>query len=138
MSEMIIEPIDKYGLTISSESKERQLFSKIGVVGAGKEGRTIINMAATAGMEVVFLDESQERINYVMGELEKIMDQKISSWGLTSAEKKIIMNRITPTLQYEDFKGCDLVIECTRYSESGRRSTPLRKTIFKRLEEIDC
>ena len=88
---MIIEPIDKYGLTISSESKERQLFSKIGVVGAGKEGRTIINMAATAGMEVVFLDESQERINYVMGELEKIMDQKISSWGLTSAEKKIIM-----------------------------------------------
>ena len=136
MSEMIIEPIDKYGLTISSESKERQLFSKIGVVGAGKEGRTIINMAATAGMEVVFLDESQERINYVMGELEKIMDQKISSWGLTSAEKKIIMNRITPTLQYEDFKGCDLVIECTRYSESGRRSTPLRKTIFKRLEEI--
>lgn len=136
MSEIIIEPIEKYGLTISAESKNKQLFSKIGVVGAGKEGRTIINMAATAGMEVVFLDESQERIDYVVGELEKIMDQKVSSWGLTSSEKKIILNRITPTLHYEDFKGCDLVIECTRYSESGRRSTPLRKTIFKRLEEI--
>ncbi|MEA4916438.1 3-hydroxyacyl-CoA dehydrogenase family protein [Proteiniphilum sp.] len=136
MSETIIEPIENYGLTISEESKSKQLFSKIGVVGAGKEGRTIINMAATAGMEVVFLDESQERINFVINELEKIMDHKISSWGLTPSEKKIIMNRITPTLVYEDFKGCDLVIECTRYSESGRRSTPLRKNIFKRLEEV--
>ena len=136
MSEIIIEPIEDYGLTISAENKKKQLFSKIGVVGAGKEGRTIINMAATAGMEVVFLDESQERIDFVMDELGKIMDHKISSWGLTPSEKKIIMNRITPTLVYEDFKGCDLVIECTRYSESGRRSTPLRKNIFKRLEEI--
>lgn len=136
MSEIIIEPIEKYGLTISADNKNKPLFSKIGVVGAGKEGRTIINMAATAGMEVVFLDESQERIDYVIGELGKVMDQKISSWGLTPSEKKIIMNRITPTLVYEDFKGCDLVIECTRYSESGRRSTPLRKNIFKKLEEI--
>lgn len=136
MSELIIEPIEKYGLTISSEDKNKPLFTKIGVVGAGKEGRTIINMAATAGMDVVFLEESQERINYVLGELEKIMDQKISSWGLTSSEKKVIMNRIYPTLVYDDFKGCDLVIECTRYSESGRRSTPVRKNIFKKLEEV--
>lgn len=136
MSEMIIEPIEKYGLTISSDSKIKPLFSRIGVVGAGKEGRNIINMAATAGMEVVFLEESQERIEYVIGELEKVMNHKISSWGLTQAEKRIIMNRITPTMIYEDFAGCDMVIECTRFSESGRRSTPVRKGIFKKLEEI--
>ena len=77
MSEMIIEPIDKYGLTISAENRHKPLFSKIGVVGAGKEGRNIINMASTAGMEVVFLDESPDRIDFVMGELEKVMNQKI-------------------------------------------------------------
>ena len=136
MSEMIIEPIDKYGLTISAENRHKPLFSKIGVVGAGKEGRNIINMTSTAGMEVVFLDESLERIDFVMGELEKVMNQKITGWGLTQSEKKVIMNRITPTLEYEDFAGCDLVIECTRYTESGRRSTTLRKNIFKKLEEI--
>ena len=136
MSEMIIEPIDKYGLTISAENRHKPLFSKIGVVGAGKEGRNIINMTSTAGMEVVFLDESLERIDFVMGELEKVMNQKITGWGLTQSEKKVIMNRITPTLEYEDFAGCDLVIECTRDTESGRRSTPLRKNIFKKLEEI--
>ena len=136
MSEMIIEPIEKYGLTITAYKTNKPLFSKVGVVGAGKEGRTIIQMTATAGMDVVFLDESQERNDYVMAELNKVMDQKISSWGLTPSEKKIIMNRIKPTLAYEDFADCDLVIECTRYSESGRRSTPLRKNIFKKLEEV--
>lgn len=136
MSEMIIEPIDKYGLNISAENKNKPLFSKIGVVGAGKEGRNIINMAASAGMDVIFLEETPERITYVTGELEKVMNHKISNWGLTQTEKRIIMNRITPTLEYEDFTGCDMVIECTRYTEGGRRSTPLRKNIFKKLEDI--
>jgi 3-hydroxybutyryl-CoA dehydrogenase len=136
MSEMIIEPIVNYGLNISAESKNKSLFSKIGVVGAGKEGRNIINMAASAGMEVIFLEETPERVAFVTGELEKVMNQKISSWGLTQTEKRIIMNRVTPTLEYEDFAGCDMVIECTRYSEGGRRSTPLRKNIFKKLEDI--
>ena len=77
MDEMIVEPIEKYGLTISS-GKRKPLFSKIGVVGAGREGRTIINMAATAGMEVVFLDESQERNDFVMRELENVMNKKLA------------------------------------------------------------
>ena len=67
MSEMIIEPIERYGLTISAEHRIKPLFSKIGVVGAGKEGRNIINMASTAGMEVVFLDESPEPEDYWLG-----------------------------------------------------------------------
>jgi 3-hydroxybutyryl-CoA dehydrogenase len=136
MSELIIESIEKFGLNISTENKNKPLFSKIGVVGAGKEGRNIINMAASAGMDVIFLEESAERIEFVTKELEKIMNNKISSWGLTQTEKKIIMNRIIPTLEYEAFAGCDMVIECTRYTEGGRRSTPLRKNIFKKLEDI--
>jgi 3-hydroxybutyryl-CoA dehydrogenase len=136
MSKLIIESIAKYGLNITSESKHKPLFSKIGVVGAGKEGRNIINITASAGMEVVFMEESQERIDYVMEELSKMFDQKIQNWGLTQSEKKVIMNRITPTLAYEGFKGCDLVIEATRYTETGRRSTPLRKKVFKHLEEV--
>ena len=88
MSEMIIEPIEKYGLTITADKTNKPLFSKVGVVGAGKEGRTIIQMTATAGMDVVFLDESQERNDYVMAELNKVMDQKISSWGLTPSERR--------------------------------------------------
>lgn len=134
MSELIIEPIEKYGL--SKKVRNRSLFSKIGVVGAGKEGRNIINLTASAGMEVVFMEVSQERIDLALERISLNLDTKIQNWGLTQSEKKSIMSRITPTLVYDDFHDCDFVVECTRYAKSGRRSKQMRKNIFKQLEEV--
>lgn len=136
MKELIIEPLEQYGLSIVSKPTKRSLFSRIGVVGCGKEGRNIVNLTASAGLEVVFMEESDERIEYVLKQLSNNLDNKVENWGLTQAEKRGIMSRITPTLSYEDFEGCDFVVECTRFSETGRRSTQLRKNIFKKLEEV--
>lgn len=136
MGELIIEQLEQFGLSLSAKDTKRSLFSKIGVVGCGKEGRNIVNLTATAGLDVVFMEESDERIEYVMNKLNNGLDTKVENWGLTQAEKRGIMNRITPTLKYEDFEGCDFVVECSRYSEKGRRSTQLRKNIFKKLEEV--
>ena len=136
MSELIIEALEQFGLSLSAKDKKRSLFSKIGVVGCGKEGRNIVNLTASAGLDVVFMEESDERIEYVMNALNDSLDTKVGNWGLTQAQKRGIMNRITPTLSYEDFEGCDFVVECTRFSETGRRSTQLRKNIFKKLEEV--
>ena len=136
MSDLIIEPLEQFGLSLTSKDKKKSLFSKIGVVGCGKEGRNIVNLTASAGLDVVFMEESEERIQYVMNTLSNNLDTKVENWGLTQAEKRGIMNRITPTLSYEDFEGCDFVVECTRFSETGRRSTQLRKNIFKKLEEV--
>ena len=136
MGELIVESIEPYGFNISNVKKNKPMFSKIGVVGAGKDGRAIINLTASAGMEVVFMEDSQEQIDIVMNKLSKNLDYKIENWGLTQSEKRGIINRIIPTLDYETFKGCDLVIESTRYSESGRRNLLLRKNIFRKLENI--
>lgn len=103
-------------------------------MGCGKEGRNIVNLTASAGLDVVFMEESEERIEYVMNTLNDNLDTKVENWGLTQAEKRGIMNRIKPTLSYDDFVGCDFVVECTRFSETGRRSTQLRKNIFKKLK----
>ncbi|HKM45397.1 MAG TPA: 3-hydroxyacyl-CoA dehydrogenase family protein [Dysgonamonadaceae bacterium] len=136
MSELIIEPLEQFGLSLTAKDTKRSLFSKIGVVGCGKEGRNIVNLTASAGLDVVFMEESEERIEYVMNTLNDNLDTKVENWGLTQAEKRGIMNRIQPTLSYDDFVGCDFVVECTRFSETGRRSTQLRKNIFKKLEEV--
>ncbi|HUI33623.1 MAG: 3-hydroxyacyl-CoA dehydrogenase family protein [Dysgonamonadaceae bacterium] len=136
MSKLIIEPLEQFGLSLAAKATKRSLFSKIGVVGCGKEGRNIVNLTASAGLEVICMEESEERIEFVMNELSNSLETKVENWGLTQAEKRGIMNRITPTLFFEDFKGCDFVVECTRYSERGRRSTQLRKNIFKKLEEV--
>ena len=136
MSELIIEPLEQFGLSLTAKDTKRSLFSKIGVVGCGKEGRNIVNLTASAGLDVVFMEESEERIEYVMNTLNDNLNTKVENWGLTQAEKRGIMNRIKPTLSYDDFVGCDFVVECTRFSETGRRSTQLRKNIFKKLEDV--
>ena len=47
------------------------------------------------------------------------------------------MGRITGSLNYEDLKDCDFVIECVRYDDNtGERDTQLRREAFKTLERV--
>lgn len=130
----IIEPIEEYGL--SRKNKKKSLFSKIGVVGCGRDGRSIVSLTAQSGMEVVFVEVSQKRIELALADIEQGLDTKIENWGLTQSEKRGVMGRITGTLDYNALKDCDFVIECIRYETNGERSIELRKDVFKKLEKV--
>lgn len=130
----IKEPIENYGL--SKKDGEKALFSKIGVVGCGREGRSIVNLVAQSGMEVVFIEISKERIDQAISDIEQSLDTKIDNWGLTQTEKRATMGRISGSLDYNDLKDCDFVIECIRYETDGKRSTEQRKDVFKILESV--
>lgn len=130
----IKEPIEDFGL--SRKDKKRSLFSKIGVVGCGRDGRSIVSLTALSGMEVVFIEVSQDRIEEALVDIEQGLDTKIENWGLTQSEKRATMGRIKGSLDYLDLKGCDFVIECIRYEENGERSTELRKEVFRNLEKV--
>lgn len=130
----IKEPIEEFGL--SRKDKKRSLFSKIGVVGCGRDGRSIVSLTALSGMEVVFIEVSQERIEEAIADISQGLDTKIENWGLTESEKRATMGRIKGSLNYKDLKGCDFVIECIRYEANGERSTELRKEVFHNLEDV--
>lgn len=135
MAETIIEPIERYGL--SKRNRKRTLFSRIGVVGCGMEGSEIATTAAVNGMEVVFLEPNSEKIANAYSRIEEKLDQKINNWGLTQNEKKAILARISGTMIYEDFQGCDFVIEAIRYdNQTGERQVAQRKKVFQNLEQI--
>ena len=135
MAEMVTEPIEKYGL--NKKDRKKSLFSKIGVIGCGKDGRNIVRVTASAGLEVTFIEISQEKIEYAFDKISRDLDTKIESWGLTQGEKKAIMGRISGSLDYASLKDCDFVIECVRYDDqTGERNIDLRKDAFKRLEEV--
>ncbi len=131
MSEIIKEPIERYGL--NERVRKKTLFSKIGVVGCGKDGSLIATIAATHGMEVVFLEPTQDKVNYSYGLIENLLDARILNWSLTQSEKRSILNRINGTTNYRDFEGCDFVIEAIRYSE---RRVNDRKDVFVQLERV--
>ena len=135
MAEEIVEAIERYGL--SKRNRKRTLFSRIGVVGCGKEGSVIATTAALNGMEVVFLEPNEESIANAFSRIEEKFDKKIQNWGLTENEKKAMLSRITGTSSYDDFKGCDFVIEAIRYNnQTGERRITHRKEVFKELERV--
>lgn len=130
----IKEPIESFSL--SRKNKSNSLFSKIGVVGCGQEGRTIVNLVALSGMDVVFVEVSEQRIKAAFDAIERGLDTKIQNWGLTQSEKRSTMGRIKGSTDYSDLRGCDFVIECIRYEVNGEKSTEMRKEVFKRLEAV--
>lgn len=135
MAEEIVEAIERYGL--SKRNRKRTLFSRIGVVGCGKEGSVIATTAALNGMEVVFLEPNEESIANAFSRIEEKFDKKIQNWGLTENEKKAMLSRITGTSNYDDFKGCDFVIEAIRYNnQTGERRITHRKEVFTELERV--
>ena len=134
MIETIIEPIEPFGLSLKHNKKS--LFSRIGVVGAGKEGRNIIRIASSAGLEVTFIEISQERIDYCFKRLSVGLDHRIENWGLTPLDKKTILGRIKGSIDYSVLKDCDFIIECIRYDKEKGRDTQLRKKAFEQIEQV--
>ena len=135
-----VERLEDYGL--SQKATKASLFSKIGVVGCGKEGQNIARMAALNGLEVRFVEVSQDKIDAAIEAIGKQLDMRIESWGLTDSEKRTVMGRISGSTTYDVLKDCDFVIEAVlREQLSSHESIVLRKTIFEEIESIvreDC
>lgn len=132
MSEKIIEQIEAYALSASSKPKAQ--FAQVGVVGAGTTGQRIILMIAIKGIEVVFLDLTQEKIDEAFEEMAEELDSRIEHWGMTEGDKRSVLSRIKGTTDYADFKDCDLVLESI-LSKVREFSVEIRKNVFRKIEE---
>lgn len=135
MENMIIEHIEDFGL--SKKQQKRTLFSKIGIVGCGKDGQNIARIASANGMEVVFIELSEDRIENAFNRLDLVLERRIENWGMTQSEKKLILSRIKGSLDYNDLKDCEFVIEAIRAESSDRKITE-RKEVFRKIEEVVC
>ena len=129
MEELIIEPIEDFGL--SKKEQQRTLFSKIGIVGCGKDGQNIARIASANGIEVVFIELSEDRIQNAYTTLGNVLDRRIENWGMTQGEKKLILSRIKGSLDYKALKDCDFVIEAIR-AESSERKITERMEVFQK------
>jgi 3-hydroxybutyryl-CoA dehydrogenase len=132
MKEKIVEQIESYAL--SRKDRPKSQFAQVGVVGAGTTGQRIIVMIASKGIEVIFLDLSQEKVDEAYKEMAEEMDNKINHWGMTISDKRSVLSKIKGTTDYKDFKDCDLVIECI-LSKVLEFSLEIRKNVFRKIEE---
>ncbi len=109
---------------------ERQLASRVAVLGAGMMGAGITYVAARNGIDVVLRDVSMAAAEKGKDYSRKLLDKAVSRGSLTEAEREQVLARIVPTDSVADLAGCDLVIEAV--FESVR----LKHQVFAEVEPV--
>ncbi len=104
--------------------------NKIFVIGAGTMGNGIAQVSAQAGYSVVMSDIKDEFVQKGMAAIEKSLDRSIKKGTMQESDKAAVMSRIKTTLDMNDSKDADLVIE------AAPEVLELKKNIFKQLDEI--
>jgi len=107
----------------------------VAIVGCGSVGQEITLLVAKSGIEVVFIDISDERIKEILEDLGRHLDDEINHWSLTSSEKRLVLSRIKGSTKFEDISNCDIVIEAI---SSRRRGTMMgvRQEVFRNIEAV--
>src|SRR4030042_2512273 len=101
------ESLKDYSLSRQIKQGSDGGLKKVGVIGCGSMGQEIVTIISQHGIDVVFIDLSDERISSIYQNIELQLDEVIGKWGLTHAEKRAIMSRIHGSTDYNDMKDCN-------------------------------
>ncbi|CCV03172.1 3-hydroxyacyl-CoA dehydrogenase NAD-binding [Mesorhizobium metallidurans STM 2683] len=86
-------------------------FKKIGILGAGFMGAGIAYVTAKAGIPVVLLDRDMESAAKGKAHSDSLISDQVKKGRAKPEEKDKLLSLITPTADYADLAGCDLVVE---------------------------
>ena len=125
------ESLDDFSLSKTIKSKGS--IQKIGIVGCGSMGQQISILVSQSGLEVNFIDITEDHVKQAFAKINEMLDDRISKWGLTGTEKKLILSRISGSVNYKDISDCDLIIEAVNTNTKGTQ-LEVRKDIFRRIE----
>ncbi|MUG65049.1 MULTISPECIES: 3-hydroxyacyl-CoA dehydrogenase family protein [Paenibacillus] len=105
-------------------------FKKIGVIGGGTMGQGIAEMLAAKGLDVLLVEKTPERLDYSYSMIETSLDKQLEKWGITQAEKKLILSRIQKVTHFAELSSCDMVIETII------EDLDAKKKVFEKLDEV--
>ena len=90
------------------------IIKKVGVLGCGLMGSGIAQVAATAGYDVVVLEQEQKFLDKGFAGIDKSLAkfaEKPEKSGITPENAKAARARLTGTLKKQDLAECDIIIE---------------------------
>jgi 3-hydroxyacyl-CoA dehydrogenase / enoyl-CoA hydratase / 3-hydroxybutyryl-CoA epimerase len=103
---------------------------KVAVLGAGMMGAGIAYVCALAGWEVVLKDVSPEAAAKGKGYSEGLVAKGVQRGRTTPEKGEALLGRITPTADYADLAGCDVVIEAVF------ESVALKQEVFREAVKV--
>ncbi len=114
----------------ASESAEHERIEYVAIIGAGVMGQGIAQTIAGAGIDVCIIEKDEEHLEAAKKSLIASMEHEIERWSLTESEMKSILSRIKWTVDIEEVKECDLIIEAVA------EDFKLKTEIFKKIDTI--
>ena len=87
------------------------MFDKVAVVGAGTMGNGIVQVFAANGSKVTMVDLDQAALDRGMAAIEKNLGRVVNKGGMTEADAKAALGRITATTKMDALKDEALVVE---------------------------
>ncbi|HEU4594547.1 MAG TPA: 3-hydroxybutyryl-CoA dehydrogenase [Pyrinomonadaceae bacterium] len=103
---------------------------KVGVLGCGLMGSGIAQTCATAGMEVVVREISDELCERGFAGIEKSLAKFAEKGTITAEQQAEIRGRMKGTTELGDLADCDLIVEAIIENLDLKRET------YKRLDEL--
>jgi 3-hydroxyacyl-CoA dehydrogenase/enoyl-CoA hydratase/3-hydroxybutyryl-CoA epimerase len=104
----------------------RATISRIGVLGAGFMGAGIAYVSAGAGIDVVLIDRDQAAADKGKATCDKLISSQVLKGRAKGADKEALLAHITPTADYAELAGCDLVIEAV-FEDRDIKAEAMRK-----------
>lgn len=104
--------------------------AKVGVIGAGTMGGGITMNFLSAGIPVTIVEQEQAALDRGVAVMGKNYEASVKRGRIEAAEAKAAMDRLTPSLSFDDLADCDLVIEAVY------ESMDVKKDVFGRLDKI--
>ena len=100
---------------------------KVGVLGCGLMGSGIAQVAATAGLDVIVLEQEQKFLDKGFAGIEKSLSRLVergpAKGGLTAEQKSDAQSHLKGTLKMQDLAVCDIVIEAIIENVELKRKT---------------
>jgi len=116
-------------LDVPSDTPQREIKSG-GIIGAGTMGGGIAMNFANAGVPVTMLETSQEALDRGLKTIRTNYENTAKRGGMKAEDVDRRMALITPTLDYNDLKDVDLVIEAVF------ETMEVKEAVFKKLDEV--
>ncbi|PYN83591.1 MAG: 3-hydroxybutyryl-CoA dehydrogenase [Candidatus Rokuibacteriota bacterium] len=104
--------------------------TNVGVIGCGLMGSGIVQVAAQAGFQVLFVEASDELVKRGLGRLRETLEGLVGKGKLDAKAKDAALACIAGTTRLEELKSCDLVVEAMTENQ------PLKNETFAKLDAI--
>ena len=105
---------------------------KVGVIGCGLMGSGIAQVAAQSGRQVQVHEVDAARLKEGLERIEAFLAKGVERGNLTATEQQAILTRIQGSVELEDLKDADLIIEAV--VEDIETKTSLYRALEKRLD----